>query len=60
MSGNIHTYEIVDRRGTKPDLRPDEAFALIHRINGVAVFVENCYSLEEAERSRDFRLARHE
>lgn len=56
---SVHTYEIIDRRGTKPDLMPHEAFGLIHKIDGITVFTEDFYTMEEAERSRQFRLARH-
>ena len=59
MSNPVHTYEIIDRRGTKPDLMPHEAFAIVHKIDGITVFTEDCYTLDEAERSRQFRLARH-
>lgn len=56
MTAPVHTYEIIDRRGTKPDLLPHQAFALIHKINGITVFIEDCYTLEEAERARQFKL----
>ena len=59
MSNAVHTYEIIDRRGTKPDLMPHQAFALVHKIDGITVFTQDCYTVEEAERARQFRLARH-
>lgn len=55
----VHTYEIIDRRGTRPYLQPNQAFALVHKINGITVFIEDCYTQEEAERARQFRLARN-
>jgi hypothetical protein len=44
-------YTIVDNRGTKPDLMPEEAFSILHQIRGITTWKTNYYTREEAERA---------
>ena len=51
-------FSIIDRRGTKADLMPHEAFALEYKINNKVIWIIDCYTEEEAKEERHRAIIR--